>query len=612
MSTEIILIFSILIITIVLFAFEVFPVDKISFFLIATLALTGLVSPEEAISGFSNPATITILALLIIALAMEDNGVIASLSTILNKLHFLPLFLLIPAFMLITGTISAFINTTAVVIIFIKIISELSKRFNLSESKLMMPISFAGILGGSCTLMGTSTNLIVNSVAADLGVEPFSFFEFSLYGIIFLAIGIVVVTIASRWLPKSTAENLEESYELENFVTTTVINEGSNLIGKTIKESFFHANPEASILKLTRNGKVINAPGKYVTFAQGDQLMLMCDVDTLKMLQKDKNLSILDQPKHKDSPISEEETEEETEEEKDDKENQTGLVELLILPGSNLIGRTLKQLRKNPFNNAIPIAIKKRRNIRNTRERLIRRNIHQISLKPGDRLLVEIDQKNISYLQEIENVVVLREHEIKPSGSRKKQFISTAILLLVIGLAASGHLSILVSAITGVALLLLTRNLDLSDVYHRVNWEVIFLLAGMIPLGIAISNTGADKLISEFLLSFLGDQSSSFSIGIIFLMSMILSGFISNNATAVIMTPIAIAVATGLDLSMKPFILSVLFGANFSFFTPIGYQTNTLIYGMGYYKFRHFVWIGGILSIILLIVGTWLLSAMAG
>lgn len=605
MSTEIILIFSILGITIILFAFEVFPVDKISFFLIATLALTGLVSPEEAISGFSNPATITILALLIIALAMEDNGVIASLSTVLNKLHFLPIFLLIPIFMLITGTISAFINTTAVVIIFIKIVSELSKRFNLSESKLMMPISFAGILGGSCTLMGTSTNLIVNSVAADLGAEPFSFFEFSLYGVILLVIGIIVVTIGSRWLPKSETEDLEESYELENFVTTTIINEGSNLIGKKLKDSFFHTNPEASILKITRERKVINAPGKYITLRQGDQLMLMCDVETLKMLQEDKNLSILDQPPVTDETVSAEKSEQNP----DTKKDQTGLVELLILPGSNLIGRTLKQLRKNPFNNAIPIAIKKRRNIRNTRERLIRRNIHQISLKPGDRLLVEIDKKNIPYLQEIENVVVLREHEIT-TGSAKKQVISTAILILVIGMAASGLLSILVSAITGVALLLLTRNLDLSDVYHRVNWEVIFLLAGMIPLGIAISNTGADKLISDFLLSFLNDYSSVFSIGSIFLMSMILSGFISNNATAVIMTPIAIAVGLGLDLSVKPFILSVLFGANFSFFTPIGYQTNTLIYGMGYYKFKHFLVIGGILSIILLLVGTWMLSAM--
>ncbi|HLV91827.1 MAG TPA: sodium:proton antiporter, partial [Aequorivita sp.] len=194
MTTEIILVFSILIITIFLFAFEVFPVDKIAFFIIASLALTGLVSPEEAISGFSNSATITVLSLLIISIALEDNGVIASMARFLKNLHTLPLFILLPVIMLITGGISAFINTTAVVIVFIKIISELSKRFNLSQAKLLMPISFAGILGGSCTLMGTSTNLIVNSVAKDLGAESFTFFEFSTFGFAFLIVGIIVIT----------------------------------------------------------------------------------------------------------------------------------------------------------------------------------------------------------------------------------------------------------------------------------------------------------------------------------------------------------------------------------------------------------------------------------
>ena len=234
MTTEIMLVFSILIITIVLFAFEVFSVDKIAFFIIATHSLTGMVSPEEAISGFSNTATITVLSLLIIALAMEDNGVIGTLAGLLKRMHILPLFILLPGLMLVTGTISAFINTTAVVIVFIKIISELSKRFNLSESKLLMPISFAGILGGSCTLMGTSTNLIVNSVAMDLGAERFSFFEFSRYGVVFLVIGIVVVTIASRWLPKGKKENLETTYELDDFVTTAIINKDSELIGKKL------------------------------------------------------------------------------------------------------------------------------------------------------------------------------------------------------------------------------------------------------------------------------------------------------------------------------------------------------------------------------------------
>ncbi|WP_347372589.1 SLC13 family permease [Aequorivita sp. Q41] len=605
MTTEIILVFSILFATIVLFAFEVFSVDKIAMLIIATLALTGLVTPEEAISGFSNTATITVLSLMIIALALEDNGVIASLARFLKNLHVLPLFLLLPVFMFITGGISAFINTTAVVIVFIKIISELSKRFNLPQSKLLLPISFAGILGGSCTLMGTSTNLIVNSVARDLGAEKFNFFEFSFFGIIFLIVGILVITIASRWLPKDAKENLQEAYDLESYVTTVVINKGSNLIDKNIEDTFLYLNADISILKLRRKNQITNAPGKYITLKKNDKLVLMCDLETLSKLNDSEGLSV-----HKKQEDSEKNTlNNEDENETQKKAADWGFVEVLILPGSILIGKTLKQLRKQTFRNALPIAIKKRRNIRNTKERLVRKNINQITIKPGDRLLIEIPKNEINQLYEMENVAILREHKNKSVNLRKRT-LSFAILLAVIGLAATGVLTILISAITGVCLLLLTRCLELNDVYHRVNWQIIFLLAGMIPLGIAMNNTGADTWISNQLLLILSGQSNLIIIGLIFLITMVMSSVISNNATAIIMTPIAIAVAVGLDLAMKPFILSVLFGANFSFFTPMGYQTNTLIYGMGFYKFKHFFIIGGILSIILWVLGTFMLSSL--
>lgn len=602
MTTEIILVFSILFVTIILFAFEVFSVDKIAMLIIASLALTGLVNPEEAISGFSNTATITVLSLMIIALALEDNGVIATLARFLKNLHILPLFLLLPIFMFITGGISAFINTTAVVIVFIKIISELSKRFNLPQSKLLLPISFAGILGGSCTLMGTSTNLIVSSVAKDLGAEKFGFFEFSFFGVIFLIVGIIVVTIASRWLPKDSKENLHDAYDLENYVTTVVINKGSNLIDKNIEDTFLYTNPEISILKLTRNKQITNAPGRYITLKEKDKLVLMCDLENLAKLNEAEGLSV-----HKKQEENEEADENNTNEKKSE---DWGFVELLILPGSILIGKTLKQLRKQTFKNALPIAIKKRRNIRNTKERLVRKNIDQITLKPGDRLLIEIPKNEINQLDEMENIAILREHKTKPAINRTKRTISFAILILVIGLAASGLLPILISALMGVCLLLLTKCLDLNDVYHRINWQVIFLLAGMIPLGVAMNNTGADKWVSDHLLTILSGQSNIVVIGLIFLITMLMSSVVSNNATAIIMTPIAIAVAVGLDLSMKPFILSVLFGANFSFFTPMGYQTNTLIYGMGFYKFKHFFIIGGVLSIILWVLGTFMLSTL--
>ncbi|AFL79561.1 di-/tricarboxylate transporter [Aequorivita sublithincola DSM 14238] len=607
MTTEIILVFSILFVTIILFAFEVFSVDKIAMLLIATLAISGLVEPDEAISGFSNSATITVLSLMIIALALEDNGVIASLARFLKNLHVLPLFLLLPIFMFITGGISAFINTTAVVIVFIKIIAELAKRFNVSQSKLLLPISFAGILGGSCTLMGTSTNLIVNSVARDLGAEKFSFFEFSFFGLIFMIVGIIVITILSRWLPKDSKENLQEAYDLENYVTTVVISEDSNLIDKNIEDTFLYTNPEISILKLTRKKQITNAPGRYITLKANDRLVLMCDIENLAKLNDAEGLSV---HKNKESDKKKLIIENEEEAENTKKQDDLGFVELLILPGSILIGKTLKQLRKQTFQSALPIAIKKRRNIRNTKERLVRKNIEQITLKPGDRLLVEVPKNEIGQLYEMENVAILMEHKTKPAVNIKKRAMSFAILLIVVGLAATGILPILISALTGVCLLLLTRCLELNDVYHRINWQVIFLLAGMIPLGIAMNNTGADKWISDQLLNILSGQSNLIVIGLIFLITMLMSSVVSNNATAIIMTPIAIAVAVGLDLSMKPFILSVLFGANFSFFTPMGYQTNTLIYGMGFYKFKHFFIIGGILSIILWILGTFLLSSL--
>ncbi|MAM18229.1 MAG: SLC13 family permease, partial [Gramella sp.] len=197
MTPEILILFGIIITVIILFALEVFPVDKIAFFIMISLLLANFVSPEEAISGFSSPATITVLALMIIAIGLETNGVIDWLAGGLRKLEKLPLLLMIPVFMLIAGSISAFINTTAVVIVFVKIINELSLKFDIPQSKLLLPVSFAGIIGGSCTLMGTSTNLIVNSIAIKRGVERFSFFEFSWLGLIFLIITVVVVSLLS-------------------------------------------------------------------------------------------------------------------------------------------------------------------------------------------------------------------------------------------------------------------------------------------------------------------------------------------------------------------------------------------------------------------------------
>ncbi|WP_179335214.1 SLC13 family permease [Winogradskyella costae] len=599
MELSIILVFIIIGVSILLFITELFPVDKISFFIIVALVLLQLTTPEEAVSGFANPATITVLALMILAVGLEENGVIQLLSDGIKKLKILPLILLTPAFMIISASISAFISTTAVVIIFIKIITRLSEKYGFSSSRLLMPVSFAGILGGSCTLMGTSTNLIVNAIAKKQGIEAFSFFEFSLYGITFFIIGLIIMTFASRFLPKNKKRNLSSDYKIESYVFTVKVTEDSPLIGERFGEIEFLNQEDSKLLKLIRNNRVINDPGKYIKLMDKDNLVLMSNLDNFQSFMKE-NGFVLNEKRQRQQleNIG-----------KIDGDKDLTYIETLILPGSNLIGKTLKSLRRMSFEGAFPIAIKKRRNLRNTQERLLRKNIEDINLKPGDRVLLEMQEHKISDLYNIENIAILNEHEFKPNVSKSKRLLALLILLSVITLAATSVITILTASLVGVSAMLLTNIIQLESVYQKVNWQIIFLLAGMIPLGVAMTNSGADIWLSNHLLNIMSNQDPTIVLGLLFGITIILSGVISNNATAIIMTPIAIAVASGLNLDIKPFLLAVMFGSNFSFFTPVGYQTNTLIYGTGAYKFKHFLIIGGILSITLWIVGTLLLSS---
>ncbi|MDX1364080.1 MAG: SLC13 family permease [Arenibacter latericius] len=604
MTVDIILVFLVLVTVIVLFALEIFPVDKIAFFIIVSLTLLGLISPEEAISGFSNSATIAVLALMILAIAMEENGVISWLTSGLGKLKGMSVYIMAPLFMVVTATISAFISTTAVVIVFIKIINQLSEKFKVPKSKLLLPISFAGILGGSCTLMGTSTNLIVNAVGKNLGAPVLGFFEFTAIGLIFLGVSIIYLTLILRWLPWSKNRDLNEDYSLENYITSVRIKSESQLVDKRIENTFLYNNPEISVLQLVRDNRVHNAPGKYISLKENDELLLMCDINTLSKLNESQGLGVNEQH-HWMIPDNQSE-----EGEKDAKLDERVFVELLMLPGSALLGKTLGNLRGYMQQDVLPLAIKKRKTLTNIRQRMVRSSVNKLVLKAGDRLLVDVSRENVQSLEAIENIVLLQELDRPDNNAPHKKYFSLAVLLMVVVLAATGVLSIMVSALSGVALLLLTNQLHLDRVYKKVNWQIFFLLAGMIPLGLAMNNTGADIWISEQLLTFLEGQSEMVVIGTLFFVTMVMSGVVSNNATAIIMTPIAIAVAHGLQLDFKPFILAVMFAANFSFFTPVGYQTNTLIYGIGNYRFRHFFIIGGILSLILWVLATVLLTRM--
>ncbi|MCB7480116.1 sodium:proton antiporter [Christiangramia sediminis] len=600
MTLEIIILFTIILIVIFLFALEVFPVDKIAFFIMVSLLITNLISPEEAISGFSSPATITVLALMIIAIGLESNGVIDWLANGLKKLRGLPLFLMIPVFMFIAGGISAFINTTAVVLVFVKIIDELSLKYDIPSSKLLLPISFAGIIGGSFTLMGTSTNLIVNAVAVKRGVEKFSFFEFSWYGGIFLIITVIIVSLMAHFLPKNKKSSISNVYDLDEFITRGIVAKDSELIGKNIGEVFGSENEGIEVIRMKRAAVINEHPGKYTTLKEGDQLLLRCNIEQLIKLKESGDLIII-----KKSDLKPGDQEEETEE---SLEENIQVVELLMLPNSPLIGKSIKTVGWYDLHGAVPLAIRKRRNFRNPGRRIFDKKSDDIELRVGDRLLVEVTENDLEHLSKMDNISILQEHQDIKVTTKWKRNLTFGILLLVIGLSAFSIFPILKSALIGCFLLIFLKCIDLGKIYSQVNWQIIFLLAGMIPLGVAMSNTGADQWISDNLLKLFDEKANFVVIGLLFFVTMFLSGFISNNATAIIIAPIAITIATSLKLDPKPFILAVLFAANFSLFTPVGYQTNTIIYGMGIYKFKHFLLIGGVVSIALWITATILLS----
>ena len=602
MTLEIIIVFAVLLSSVVLFALEVFPVDKIAFFIMVSLLILGLLSPEEAISGFSSPATISILCLMIIAIGLEDNGVISWLSQGLQKLKILPLLLIIPLFMFITGTVSSFISTTAVVIVFIKIITDLARNYKIPKGKLLLPISFAGILGGSCTLMGTSTNLIVNSVIKKEGLDPFTFFEFTKYGVLFLVIGIVVVTALSFLLPTGNSDDLDVLDKNNRYLTTVQIKDDSKLIDKTLEETVLFKDDKIKILKLIRNYNTTKSPGKYIKIKAGDIFVISGDAKSLFDMKNSEHYLVNHTLEENEIEISTNEKQKEA--------NYTKIVDLVVLPGSALINKRFSDIKSYMINGAKPLGFRKRTNLPNFYERMMQVKINDQTINLGDQLLVEIPEKRYFEFSSSEYMTVNRDFDFTIKTSKLKRNITFSILLLVIGLAATSIVPIITSALIGCALLLIFNCITLGNIYKKVNWEIIFLLAGMIPIGIAMANSGADKFLTANLLELCMGQKPYFVIGILFLTTMIISGFVSNNATAIIITPIAIALAQGMNLPVKPFILAVLFASNFSFFTPMGFQTNTIIYGLNIYKFKHFFIIGGILSIVLWIVATFVLSSM--
>lgn len=576
MTPDIAIALSILVIGFILFVTETFTLDVTALLLLSILFLLGYLSPTEAVSGFSNPAVITIAFLFVLSHALQKTGVLEYIVIRVNRLASRSKILGTAVYLIAIGITSAFVNNTAIVAIFMPVTIRLAHTYQVSPSKMLIPLSYAAILGGTLTLVGTSTNLLVNSIySANGNVEPLGMFEFAQYGVILMSLGLLyLLFFAPRLLPSRTVtSSLTKSYHLGGYLTEMKIVEGSPLLGKTCLERGINYNYDVMVLDILREKQLITRNIRRTPLKIGDILFVRGTLENFLRMKEIEKVALLTDEKLTQSELEQEDN---------------VLVECLLTDQSELVGRSLMSSNFRQQFGAFILAIRREGDI-------FRKKIAHVILQAYDTLLVYGPIKKIEGLSDKADFIVLGEVEAE---LRKQRFwwVSIIVILGAIILATLGIMPIMKGAIIGVAFLLALKVITPQESYQSVHWQVIVLIAALIPVGLVIQNTGTAEWIG-MIISDIARMSSPkwhahILLALIYLITMILTEVSSNAATAIIMTPIAIAVSGQMGFDSRPFIFAVAFAASASFITPVGYQTNLMVYGPGGYKFSDFIRVG--------------------
>jgi di/tricarboxylate transporter len=585
---DIILLGVIIIIALVLFVTEFFPIDVTALVVLGLLLVLGLVTPDESLSGFSNPAVITIACLFIMSYALQKSHVLEYVIININKIIDKSQTLGMAVYLFCIGIASAVVNNTAIVAIFMPVTIRLADKYNISPSKVLIPLSYAAILGGTLTLVGTSTNLIVNSILVDSSGISLGMLEFAKFGIIKFTVGLIYIfTIGHRLLPSRVAKSSSiTNYSLDGYLTEFKINENSSLCGKTLLDRKINENYDVIVLDVLRGGEIIASNLRNLVLKQEDVLFVKGSFDNFQRLKEIENLSLLT-----DEKLTQEELEQEDH----------ILAECLITDNSELIGQTLQEANFRRSFGSFVLAIRREGEV-------IRRKLAQFILKPFDTLLVYGPQDRINQLASREGFIVLGKVDAS-LDSHPLWCLSIFTILFAVIMAIFNIIPIVVGVILGVIALLLARVITPNEAYSSIHWQVIIVIAAFLPMGAAMQKTGLDEIIGNSIGNIVNlfpvDLIPYFLLAVIYLITMILTEIASNVATAIIMTPIALTLATQFGFDPRPFIFAVCYAASASFITPIGYQTNLMVFGPGGYRYSDYIKVGLPLGIIL-----WIISVM--
>ena len=594
---QIVLTLSVLVLALIAFVAEWLPVDLTAITVAIALMLLGLVTPQEGISGFGNSATITVMAMFILSAGIARTGVIQIVRDWLLKWGGKNISQQILVMGAIVGPISALINNTAVVAIFLPIVEEWCKQRQVSVSKLLIPLSYVTILAGMITLTGTSTNILASGVSQKLGYGEFSLFQFTALGLITFAVGLIYLAlVAPQLLPErkpATGSRLEFDYNLKDYVSEIILTPGSSLVGQTLRQSGIQRKFDLDVLEIIHNENHFPQPLADKILSVGDILLVRGSRETVIKITDRSGVEILADVKfNHESKIAELSS------------GQDKVAEVLILSNSRLIGSNLKDLRFRQRYNATVIAIRRG-------EELIRDRLGKVPLRFGDLLLVQGPKESFIGLQTTRELLVLEEKNLE-NLRQNKAGIALAIMLGVIVVAALDWQPILVTSLVGVVLMVISGCLKPGEIYGAVRWDIIFLLAGLIPLGIAMQNSGTTQWLADKLVTVARNFSGYWVLTFFYLITSFLTEILSNNAAVVLMIPIAVQVGKTLSLSPTALMFTVTFAASNSYLTPIGYQTNTMVYAPGGYKFLDFTRVGLFLNLILTIITPLLIISLYG
>lgn len=569
----------VVIISLILLVWDRFPVDMVTLGTVVALLLAGILTPDEAVAGFSNPATVTVAGMLILSAAISHSGALSALARKLAKPERkgMPINIALPL-MIVVGCISAFINNTAAVAVFLPLVLEMARRAEVAPSKLLLPLSYASLFGGVCTLLGTSTNILVASLARQEGLAPFTIFEFLPVGLLFFVTGVLyMVLFGIPNLPDRGKTDLYQDYNMAGYLTELVVLADSTNAGCRLDECPLTRDLEIDILEIRREGRRLRNPGPATRILEGDVLLVRCQVDHVIELSGVEGISL--------KPLV-------------GKESQADicLVEAAIAPSSQLTGKTLKEIDFRRKYGCTAIAIRHFSKILNT-------GLGSTPLRGGDVVLLQVPPTALERIKRATEFILLSENTV-PANNRWKKFCSLAAMAVTVLLAATEVLPIVSAVLLGCLLVFATRCLDPDEAYRTVEWQVIMLLGGMLALGEALEKTGITQMMAQQVTK-LGELWGPVAlVSGLYLLTSLLTEVISNNAAAVLLVPVAIGAAEGLGVDPKPLVMAICFAASASFMTPIGYQTNTLVFGPGRYKFKDYLKVGTPLNILFWIIAT--------